>query len=447
MIYDPSVNKINDNGRIITLAALAIPTFFEFIFTQLLGTANTIMLSGYSQEGVAATSVANQIENIAICLINIIIYGMTILTSIELGKENCRKAEKIAGTSLISITVVSIIIGMVISFFSTHLINFMNLEGVAGKLSSAFLKRKALFLLLIMIKSVFNNILICNGYAKHSFISGLLTNILNVIYGYIVLYSPIAASLNGVIALAYAPIFIQPLPLLYSLFILIKKHCPFRFGFSFSSFKKILRMGTPGGLGLLSFTATQMLTTGFMASLGVTILNANVYISNIVNYTSKIGWAVAKGHGVLTGRYRGCEDYGKMKILYRQNMFIAVASNAILSVLAFIFCKPLISLFSGDSQILSIAIKVMAVDIIVEIARAVNNISEQSLNANGDVKTTFVVPLFTCWIFGVFLSYILGIKCGMGLLGCWLGFAVDEIIKATLYSLRWCSGKWKNTKI
>ena len=147
------------------------------------------------------------------------------------------------------------------------------------------------------------------------------------------------------------------------------------------------------------------------------------------------------------GRYRGQNDFDKIKALYRQNMILTITTNFILSLVVFALHKPLISMFTTDSTVIALAAGVMAVDIVVEVARAVNNISEKSLNANGDVKITFIVPLFTCWIFGVLLAYILGIKCGLGLIGCWIGFAADEVAKASIYIIRWKSGKWMDSNI
>lgn len=447
MLYDSSVSKIYESGRTISIASLAVPKFFEMVFVQMLGTVNTIMLSGYSEEAVAATSVANQIQNLSVVILNIIICGMSILMSIELGKNDISKAGQVAGTAYISILIASAIVGAIISVFSEKLVCLMNLEGEAQAIAADYLGIKSRFLFILMSTSYFNNLLICNGYAKYTFVTGITSNILNVAYGYIVLYSGLNLPVDKINALAYSLPITQTIVLVIAVIIYKKNSCPFNLRYNPNLLKKILRLGTPSGLGSLSFTATQVLTTGFMATLGVSVLNAKVYVSNIISYTSKISWSVAQGHSVLTGRYRGKGEYDKMNILYRQNMAIAVLSNTVLSVLVFILYKPLIGIFTDDLSVIALASAVMSVDIIVEIARAVNNIAEQSLNANGDVKTTFIVPLFTCWIFGVLLAYILGIRCGLGLVGCWIGFAVDEVVKATLYSLRWKSGKWKNTNV
>ena len=120
------------------------------------------------------------------------------------------------------------------------------------------------------------------------------------------------------------------------------------------------------------------------------------------------------------GRHRGRGQLDTVKQLFRQNVFIAVICNTALSLLAFCFCKPLISLFTDSKEIIALAIPIMLVDIIIELCRGVNHISESSLNANGDVRATFLISVFSTWMFGVLLAYLLGITFGLGLIGIWI---------------------------
>lgn len=137
----------------------------------------------------------------------------------------------------------------------------------------------------------------------------------------------------------------------------------------------------------------------------------------------------------------------KIKTLFRQNLTIAVCSNLLLSCALFTFRKSIIGIFTDNEMVLDMATAVLLIDIAVEVARAINHITEQALNANADVKMTFFASVVSCWIFSVLFSYIFGIMLNMGLLGCWIAFALDEIFKATLYLIRWKNGKWQKTKV
>ena len=206
-------------------------------------------------------------------------------------------------------------------------------------------------------------------------------------------------------------------------------------------------LGIPGGMCNLSYALSQTVTTSFTVALGVAIVNAKVYISSIVIYTSRISVALGNATGILMGRHRGAGKLDYIRKLFRQNTFIALFCNVSLSFIAFLFSKPLLSLFTDSEKIIKIALPIMLIDILVEASRGLNHITENSLNSNGDVRTTLTVSAFSTWIFGVLPAYLLGIVFGMGLVGIWIAFLADEVFKASAYYLRWRSGKWQKTKL
>lgn len=85
----------------------------------------------------------------------------------------------------------------------------------------------------------------------------------------------------------------------------------------------------------------------------------------------------------------------------------------------------------------------MAVDLAVEVARAVNHIAESAFNANGEVKTPLLTATVSAWCCNVLLSYVFTVVLDWGLIGLWLAMIVDECFKASIYLLRWRTGKWK----
>ncbi len=67
-----------------------------------------------------------------------------------------------------------------------------------------------------------------------------------------------------------------------------------------------------------------------------------------------------------------------------------------------------------------------------------------SLRAAGDVKFPVYMGVISMWGVSVTLSYILGIHFGLGLVGVWIAFAVDEWFRGILMFWRWKSRAWEN---
>ena len=105
------------------------------------------------------------------------------------------------------------------------------------------------------------------------------------------------------------------------------------------------------------------------------------------------------------------------------------------------------SLFTSNTEIIDAAGKIFLIDLFVQLPRAINNISESSLSANGDVRITFITSTLSCWLGSVALSYLLCVVLGWGLAGLWIAFAADETFKSIVYIIRWRSGRWRNINI
>lgn len=427
------------------MISLALPLLAESILLQLYTTASTFLLKGYAQWAVTAVSISDAVLNIAIMLFTMAIKGSVILISFCLGRQDSRGAARICGTAWFAVLGVSVLTGSILAIWADTWISLMNLTGPVAAYSANYLRIRAVFLPITALMSLFNNLLICHGHAKHSMLSGLLGNISNILFCYIALYSNILLPVSGVAAAAFCCVLSQLFSLLLAFFLFKRNNCPLQMRFDAYTTARIFTLGIPSGMCSLSFAMSQTLTTGFAASLGETVVNAKVYIGNIVLYTSRISLAIGNATGVLTGRFRGMGQTTRIQKLFTQNIRIGMLCNLGLSCAVFLFHRQLIGLFTDDATILAVALPVILTDILIEASRGVNHVAENALNANGDVRATFIISVISTWTFSVLLAYILGIVCNLGLVGLWIGFALDEVFKATAYALRWKKGKWKNT--
>lgn len=446
-LYDRSISTVRENGKTIGLIGLTIPLLLESVFVLLYGTVSTLILSGYADAAVSAAGVAQQVINIAVAVLNMVAKGTVIISSIALGAKNLPKVRAAAGTGLLLAVGLSALIGIGLCGFAAPLMRLMHLQGEVHGLASDYLRIAALAFPLTATMSYINNLLICHGYSRISMFSGILSNVLNLLLSYLALYGGAALPVSGVQAVALCGAAAQLAGLLLSAFFFVCKRCPFRFCFRGRLAWDILRLGAPAGMSIVSYNFSQMVTTGFITGLGIAVINTKLYVTNIVSYTSRISLSLGNAGGILMGRHRGAGRLDLVKRLYRQNLLIALLCNGIISLLALALHTPLLSIFTHDREILSAAGVIMAIDFLVELPRAVNHVSENSFNANGDVKTPLVTSIASGWGCNVLFSWLLAVVLGWGLPGVWIASVLDESFKATVYLLRWKSGKWQNARI
>ena len=83
------------------LRKLVVPIFIETLLIMMLGAMDTIMLSQYSDESVAAVGVVNQIVMFAFLVFEVINIGTSVLCSQYLGAGLRNKMVQVVGVSLL----------------------------------------------------------------------------------------------------------------------------------------------------------------------------------------------------------------------------------------------------------------------------------------------------------------------------------------------------------
>jgi Na+-driven multidrug efflux pump len=149
------------------------------------------------------------------------------------------------------------------------------------------------------------------------------------------------------------------------------------------------------------------------------------------------GGDILVGH--LVGQRRNQAAYVLGNYFYRWAMIITLTGSAVLAVSG----HTILSAFTDNQDIIAMGVWVFVVDFFLEIGRTSNIFAGSTLRATGDIVYPFVVGVIFQWSIAVGLSYFIGIPLGYGLVGMWIGFALDENIRGVILVRRWKSGKWR----
>ena len=112
-----------------------------------------------------------------------------------------------------------------------------------------------------------------------------------------------------------------------------------------------------------------------------------------------------------------------------------------------IFCDPIYSIFTDDPVIHALGRQILYVEFGLEIGRSINIVMTRCLTTAGDVWYPVGVGIFSMWIVAVGGSWLLGHALNWGLVGIWIAMACDECLRGALFTIRFRSGKWKETRL
>lgn len=444
--YDRELGKVETPQGTMTLTNVFIPFFLEMFLMNFMGTVNTFMLSYFSDNAVAAVGAAGQFSGMVHTFYTVIGTGASIVISHCLGAGKKEQAQDTVLCSLLFGGLFSLAVSMLFSSLSLPCMRLMHLEGESLQNAAEYFSICMRFSFLAAIFSVISSIFKSYGFPKISVGISLGMNILNAVLNYFVIFQPVPFPLKGVSGIAWCNNISRAAALLCMIFLLFHlPTCPDLHHVTRKSLSRIgaiLRVGIPGGISTMSYNISQTVTTSIIALVGMSAISTKIYVSNLVFYVYVLGMSLGLSTSLLIGWLCGAEKYMQAYRLNLQNLKVTLLLNSILSVLLFLCGRPLLSLFTSDPEIVRAGKVLLFFDIFVEIFRGFNHIEENSLRGAGDVVFPMVVSICSCWMMSVLFSYILGVRLGLGLTGCWIAFAMDEAFRGINYYLRWKSQKW-----
>jgi Na+-driven multidrug efflux pump len=207
--------------------------------------------------------------------------------------------------------------------------------------------------------------------------------------------------------------------------------------------KNLLKVGIPSAAENFSYTVSQTVIVGLIATLGTTSITTRIYTFNIAMFIFLLSIAVGNGNQIITGYFVGEKDFdGAYKNTLKVNFMTMLLSTGFALIIA-LLGPFLIRLLTDDPEIIRVALILLWIEVILEPGRTINLIVIQSLRAAGDTIFPVVMAIISMWGIAVFGSY-LSITFGLGLIGVWIAYTADEWFRGISMLLRWKSKVWQS---
>lgn len=440
-IFDKSLLTVTTSLGSLKFVPLAIPIFLELVFNHLLGTVSTVVLSGYSDEAVVATGSVNIVFSLCVLFFSGMSTGASVIISNLIGAEKLNVAKRAGGTGVLFLGMVGACFASFLLPTAPVIVTLMNLTGLVREYAIAYMRIRAIALIFAALTNILLATMRCYGYPRYSVAIGAIKNVCNLLCSTYAVYYAKSPLLSGVRGVALGHIVSE----IVSLGIVIFFFARLRLGISrpesirsfFGTAKRILAIGIPTCISSGAYTLSQIVTNSFAQLLPWPAPAAKIYCANILSYAYLFSSSCGHANALMAGRLHGA---GKHEHADRLNNMLAhctVPVNFLISISIVLLRTPLLSMFTTDTKIVQIALGVFLVDILTEQARAISHVYEYSLRSTGDVMPTMVTTLVSCWVFSVGLAYVLSIPCGLGLVGFYIGLALDEWVRAIFTFFRW----------
>ena len=378
---------------------------------MMLGAVDTVMLSQYSDESVAAVGVVNQIVMFAFLIFEVINIGTSVLCSQYLGAGMRNKMVQVVGVSLLLNLVVGLVVSAILHYGATTLLGWMGLRPELLKYGIGYMEIVGAFAFFQAISLTISASLRSANKAIYPMLVTVLVNVMNIIGNYSLIFGKFGLPAMGAEGAAIS--------------------------------NSIARgLGVPSAGENMSYSFSQVVITYLINILGNDSLATRTYTVNTTMFVYLFAIAMAQGGAISIGHLVGQKRIRAAYLLGKYVMRLSILVSLGLSCSWAIFGHTIFSMLTDNENIIRLGVTILIVDVIVEIGRAVNIYATNALRSAGDVNFPFYVGLIVQWTVSVGLSYLFGIHLGWGLVGMWCAFLLDENIRAFIFVKRWNSLKW-----
>lgn len=434
------------------LFRLSWPIFVELLLQLLVGNMDQIQLSHFNGTAVAAVGNANQVISVMILLFNVICLAGMIMISQYRGANDLHSANQIYTLSLCVNLVLSLVLAAIMVAGSAAILNLMQVPADTFAEARAYLCIAAAALPFQALMMSFSAFLRAGAHMKVIMLITGLVNVFNIIGNAVLIngFGPIPRMGAAGAALSSSIFRVVGFLLMMGAFFSATPGAKVSFSllrpFPKHLLQRMLAIGVPSGGENLSYNLSQMSCLVFVNLMGTAVVTARMYSVMFANCIYMLIAAVSQAGQILIGYLIGARRPDDASACNWRVLKWFGPVTVCLSVLMYLISGPLFSLFTSDAAVIALGRQVMFVEIFLEIGRSCNIVLVRNLQAVGDVKFPVVIGVLSQWIIAVGLGWFLGVFCGMGLVGLWIAFAVDENLRGLILIFRWRSGKWRSMR-
>ena len=431
------------------LKVLTVPVFIEMALVMLLGAVDTVMLSRYSDNSVAAVGLDNQLMSLVFLVYQFFSMGAAIICAQYIGAGLRKRLVQVVGMALVVNLMLGLAVSALLFFYAEGLLRLMGLRPELMGDGLIYLRLTGALSFFQALSLTFSASLRSADKVVWPMVVTGIVNVLNIVGNYALIFGHWGCPQLGVEGAAIATASSRAVAMVLLAVIHFRVHIP-RFPLRYFrpipwlELSNLLLIGIPAMSENISYCLSQVVITYFINQISNEALATRTYCHNMIMFVYLFCLSITQGGDILVGHLVGQQRHQAAYVLgnyfFRWSMIITLTGSALLALSG----RSILGAFTDNPEIITMGVWVLIVDWFLEIGRTANIFAVGTLRATGDAIYPVVIAIIFNWSIAVGLSYVIGIPLGYGLVGMWVGFALDENIRGIILMRRWRSGKWRD---
>lgn len=432
------------------------PTFLELLLTQLTTVVSQIMVGRLpGEEGIsalAAVGLAGQPKLLLMTMIQGINVGVTTVIARFRGQRDQKEMDRTFKLAILFNLLLSslfMLLGLVGARGLISLMTSKSISDTTMNYAVTYLRIQMYGFIPLGISITVTAALRGVGETRIPMIYNLVSNVLNVVFGYLLIYGNLGFPRLGIIGASWALVIGQMVAFLISMWASlsglysISLRTKDRFIYEGGVLRDIVSIGIPNMVEQLFMRLGLMIYSRLISGLGDVAYATHQVANSVQMFAYSVGQAFTSTSAALTGQSIGKKRYDMAVLYTRITRLVALAFSCSVMILSILFSKTIVSWYNKTPEIIE-----MGHVIIIMIAISLPIQTDQtatvgSLRGAGDTIFSAVVTLLTVVVIRNLLGILFVKSMGYGLVGAWMALIIDQSLRSILVGARYHQGRWK----
>ncbi len=373
----------------------------------------------------------------------------TAVVARRIGEKNPEAAATAAMQAIwlsFGITAVISIIGVV---YAKQILRAMGAESATVEMGAIYMRLMMGGSLVIMMLFLINGIFRGAGDASMAMKSLWVANVCNIILCPIFINGCGPVPAFGLTGAAIATVTGRGIGVAYQIFHLFKgegaikihKH---NLRLDLALIRSMVDIASPATLQFIIGSCSWILLARVVAETGHSIASAGYQTAlRVVIFFLLPAWGMSNAAATLVGQNLGAKQPQRAQDSVVQTAKYNAIFMAVVSLVFLLGAKPIITLFTQDTEVQSVAVRALRIITTGYIFYGIGMVMTNAFNGAGDTWTPTWINLVGFWLFQIPLAYILAYYFKMGPTGVFIAIPISEAFITVAAIVLFRKGKWK----
>ena len=430
------------------ILAFALPIMGGLVLQQLYNTVDSVVVGQKLGDiALGAVGTCSALTMFAVSFAVGLTNGSSVIFAQLFGAKQMDKLRRNLSTAFCLLAALGLLISILGFFFARPLLKALAAPDAILDMASGYFRIYCLGLVFQFVYNVAAGALRSVGDSKATLYFLCISSVVNIVLDlvFVIVFH------WGVEGTAIATVIAQGVSALVSLFYMHRKYEFFRyargeFAFDPSCCGQILKLGVPTMVQMCIVSGGNVLIQRVVNDLGTVALAANTAAARIENYMFIPVQSMNNGLATFTGQNVGAGKYDRVLGGRRQARYIIVPTALLISLLLWVFAKPLIGLFGVTGEALTLGIQHLRFIAPFFVIFALYMSTAGVLTGSGDVLAAACVTLSVLGV-RVAATYIFNYGFHLGFPSLYYANPIGWAFGFIVVWLRFRTGIWKTKAV